>query len=174
MRAAIERVISTADFSAFGALVRAYVFSLPFELNFQDIDRELAELPHEYGPPLGAAMLARVDGEAVGCVGIRALEPPKVAEMKRMYLRPDARGEGSGRALAEAAIEVAAAQGYEVVRLDTVAEMGEAGALYRSLGFVEIAPYRHNPLPTARFYEMALGPPSGSPRPPPNQPRRPS
>jgi GNAT superfamily N-acetyltransferase len=141
---------------SFGALVREYVDSLPFVLDFQDIESELADLAEEYGPPAGCAVLVVIDGEPAGCVAIRALEPPAVAELKRMYLRPSARGRGLGRALAVAALEAARELGYEVVRLDTTAEMVEAAALYKRLGFVEIAPYRHNPLPTARFYEVAL------------------
>lgn len=152
----IRNATSDEDFASFGALVREYVATLPFVLDFQDLDAELASVEREYGPPAGAGLLAEVDGEAVGCVGIRPLQPPAVAELKRMYLRPQARGRGLGRALAEAALSTAAALGYEIVRLDTIAEMVEAAAVYRSLGFVEIGPYRHNPLPTARFYEVAL------------------
>jgi len=129
---------------------------LPFVLDFQDIDSELAALGEEYGPPRGRALVAEIAGAPVGCVAIRSLEPPAIAELKRMYVRPAARGRGLGRALATAALEAASQLGYEIVRLDTVAEMVEAGAVYRTLGFVEIGPYRHNPLPTARFYELAL------------------
>jgi putative acetyltransferase len=153
---AIKVVATPDDFAAFGALVREYVASLPFVLDFQDIERELAELEQDYGPPAGAAVLAELDGTPVGCAGIRPFEAPAVAELKRMYLQPSARGAGLGRALAVAALERAAVLGYDVVRLDTVAEMEVAAALYRSLGFVEIDPYRHNPLPTARFYETVL------------------
>jgi GNAT superfamily N-acetyltransferase len=133
---------------------------LPFPLDFQDIDSELDALDEEYGPPRGRAFLAEIGGDAVGCVGIKSFEPA-IAELKRMYVRPDARGRGLGRVLATAALEAAAELGYQIVRLDTVAEMVEASAVYRRLGFVEIGAYRHNPLPTARFYEVTL-PESGS------------
>jgi GNAT superfamily N-acetyltransferase len=141
---------------SFGALVREYVESLPFALDFQDIDSELASLSEGYGPPGGRAVLAEIEGAPVGCVAIRPLEPPAIAELKRMYVRPPARGHGLGRALAGAALDAATDLGYEIVRLDTMAEMVEAVAVYRSFGFVEIEPYRHNPLPTARFYEVSL------------------
>jgi GNAT superfamily N-acetyltransferase len=154
--ASIRLATTGDDYTAFGTLVREYVASLPFALGFQDIDRELAALEDEYGPPAGAALLAEVAGAPVGCVGIRPLEPPVVAELKRMYLRPQARGRGLGRELAEGALEAAARLGYERVRLDTVADMIEAVEVYRKVGFVEIEPYRHNPLPTARFYEAVL------------------
>ncbi|MGO8874700.1 MAG: GNAT family N-acetyltransferase [Acidimicrobiales bacterium] len=152
----IRAAVTGDDYAAFGTLVREYVASLPFVLDFQDYEGELAGLERVYGPPGGAALLAELDGSAVGCVGIMSLQPPATAELKRMYLQPTARGRGLGRSLAEAALATAARLGYEIVRLDTVAELEAANALYRSMGFVEIAPYRHNPLPTARFYEVAL------------------
>jgi GNAT superfamily N-acetyltransferase len=154
---AIKVVVTPDDFAAFGALVREYVASLPFVLDFQDIERELVEIERDYGPPSSVALLAELGGTAVGCAGIRPFEAPAVAELKRMYLQPAARGAGLGRALALAALERAAGLGYDVVRLDTVAEMEVAAALYRSIGFVEIEPYRHNPIPSARFYEKVLG-----------------
>lgn len=152
----IRPVSTCEDLTTFATLVREYVASLPFELDFQDIERELRELEQEYGPPGGTALLAELAGRAVGCVGIRPLDPPAVAELKRMYLRPEARGRGLGRALAEAALGAATDLGYETVRLDTVAEMEAAVELYRKLGFVEIGAYRHNPVPGARFYEVRL------------------
>jgi GNAT superfamily N-acetyltransferase len=141
---------------SFGALVREYVESLPFTLDFQDIDSELANLSDKYGPPGGCAVLAEIDGAAVGCVAVSSFEPPAIAELKRMYVRPDARGRGLGRALGATALEAAGDLGYEIVRLDTMAEMAGAVAIYHDMGFVEIPPYRHNPSPTARFYELAL------------------
>jgi putative acetyltransferase len=152
----IRTATSADDLTAFGSLVREYVDSLPFVLDFQDVQSELATLAEEYGPPGGRALLVELDGTPVGCAAIKPFEPPAIAELKRMYVRPAARGRGLGRALAVAALEAAAELDYELVRLDTVAELEVAAALYRELGFVEIGPYRHNPLPTARFYEVAL------------------
>ncbi len=152
----LRRVETPGDRAAFAALVREYVRSLPFVLDFQDVEQELSAFHEEYGPPTGAAILALFGDEAVGCVALRGLEPPAVAELKRMYVRPGARGAGAGRALASAALEAARDLGYSSVRLDTVAELVEATRIYAELGFAEIAPYRHNPLPTARFYEVTL------------------
>lgn len=153
---AIRTATSAAEFEHVGALVREYVESLPFVLDFQYIDRELAHLSEEYGPPGGCALLAEIDGVPVGCVALRPLEPPLIAELKRMYVKPEARHQGAGMALASAALDAATELGYERVRLDTVAEMVAAARVYEALGFFEIEPYRHNPLPTARFYEVRL------------------
>jgi GNAT superfamily N-acetyltransferase len=153
--ATIRTAASADDFIAFGSLVREYVDSLPFVLDFQDVETELATLAEEYGPP-GRALLAEIDAAPVGCAAIKPFEAPAIAELKRMYVRPAARRRGLGRALAVAALEAAGELGYEIVRLDTVAELAAAAALYQELGFVEIEPYRHNPMPTARFYEVTL------------------
>jgi putative acetyltransferase len=148
---------SPAEYAAFGALVREYLSSLPFRLDFQDVDTELAALEVQYGPPGGAALLALAAGAArpVGTVGLRRFAPG-VAELKRMYVRPEARRRGAGTLLARCALATARALGYEAVRLDTVAEMTAAIAIYRALGFEETAPYRQNPLPSARFFELRL------------------
>jgi ribosomal protein S18 acetylase RimI-like enzyme len=134
------------------ALFREYADSLGVDLSFQGFEDELAALPGGYD----AVLVARTaGGAAAGCVGVRPLEPG-VCEMKRLYVRPSARGTGLGRALAEAAIARARGLGYERMRLDTLPSMGAAQELYRTLGFVEIAPYRHNPIAGSSFLELEL------------------
>ena len=152
----IEPVATPERWADAERLIRAYLAELPFEIDFQDLDRELAELPTEYGPPTGAAFVA-IDtlGEAVGVVGIRRFADGE-AELKRMYVDPAARGTGAGRALADTAVEAARALGYRRVLLDTVAWMEAAIATYERLGFVGVEPYRHNPLPDARFFALDL------------------
>ena len=128
-------------------LFREYADALGVDLSFQGFDEEVAALPSGYDVLL-------VSGED-GCVGIRPFGDG-VCEMKRLYLRPSARGSGLGRELALAAVEHARALGYRAMRLDTMPMMESAQALYASLGFVEIPPYRHNPVAGTRFMELRL------------------
>ena len=148
---ALVAVRKSSDVEEVRALVREYAASLPFALDFQDFDRELNELPGDYAPPRGALLLAR----GAGCVGLRPIDGT-TCEMKRLYVRPSARGTGIGRRLAEAAITEARTLGYKRIRLDTVPGMDSAQSLYERLGFEDIAPYRSNPIPGARFLELQL------------------
>ena len=130
--------------------------SLDFSLCFQGFDKEFAELPGDYAPPEGRLLLAQCDDVAAGCVALHKLEP-QICEMKRLYLRPAHRGKGLGRTLCERVLSEARQIGYRHLRLDTVEpSMKDAVALYRRMGFREIAPYRSNPMPGAKYMELNL------------------
>ncbi len=156
----IRQAASAADFAQAALLIEEYIAWLPFELDFQDFESELAELADHYSAPMGAIFLAYGDGDvAVGTVGVRRFADD-VAELKRMYVQTAGRGLGLGRRLALHAVEFARDAGYRTMRLDSdQASMPEANTLYESLGFVDIERYRPNHLPCARFMELDLGAP---------------
>ncbi len=133
-----------------------YAAWLAVPLDFQGFDAEVDGLPGEYAPPHGRLLLADDDGLLAGCVALHAWDGD-VCEMKRLFVRSAARGRGVGRALVARVIEEARAAGYRAMRLDSLARrMREAVTLYRQLGFVEIAPYRHNPHEDALYLELDL------------------
>ncbi|MBL8981918.1 MAG: GNAT family N-acetyltransferase [Gemmatimonadetes bacterium] len=120
---------------------------------------DIAALPEPFVQPHGALLLA-IDGDAaMGCGGLVTLEPG-VGEIKRMYVRPAARGRGVGAALLRALLARAAAMGLERMRLDTAPELLEAQALYRRFGFVPIPHYRPGLLPDALCFERPVVDPS--------------
>lgn len=138
-------------------LFAEYAASLDVDLGFQQFDRELAELPGAYVPPRGALLVARSEGTAIGCVAVRALDDA-ACELKRLYVRPDGRGTGTGRLLTEAALHEARRLGYRRMRLDTLPGMERAQALYERLGFRDVTPYTDNPIAGTRFLELDLRP----------------
>ena len=156
MQFAIAELFGPEDVEIARKLFRAYAASLPFSLDFQGFDAELAGLPAPYSPPGGCLLVATQGDATIGIVGLKPLMPG-IAEIKRLYVLPEARGAGLGRILAERAIAEARVKGYERVRLDTHRpSMGAAIALYRALGFAEILPYGPNPDGQFAFFEKRL------------------
>jgi putative acetyltransferase len=151
-----KQAVSPAEIETVRSLFLEYARSLDFELCFQSFDEELSALPGDYAPPDGRLWLAELDGRAVGCVALHR-HAGDICEMKRLYVRPEARGGGLGRALVEALIAEARRIGYRKLRLDTVgATMRNAVSLYRSLGFKDIPAYRENPMPSVVYLELDL------------------
>ena len=132
-----------------------YQERLGVSLCFQGFDRELATLPADYARPRGRLLLARIAGEPAGCVGLRPIDA-RDAEMKRLFVRPAYRGMGIGRTLAECVIDEARGLGYAALKLDTLAQMREAHALYAELGFEETAPYNDHPIEGTQFLALDL------------------
>jgi putative acetyltransferase len=133
-----------------------YAKSLGFSLCFQNFDREVAALPGSYAPPAGRLFLAECDGQLAGCVALRKLEE-SICEMKRLYVRPQFRGKRLGRMLTDRILAEARQIGYGRMRLDTVEPvMKDAVAMYRKMGFREIAPYCSNPIAGALYMELRL------------------
>jgi putative acetyltransferase len=151
----IVRAASLDQIATARILFKEYEASLGIELTFQGFSREVAELPGAYAPPAGRLFLATDGAEAAGCVALRPLGDG-ICEMKRLYVRPSARGARLGRRLAETVIREGRAIGYTRMRLDTLPSMKEAFALYQTLGFREIAPYCENPIVGTRFMERDL------------------
>ena len=148
-----------AHWDAVRDIFQEYANSLSVDLDFQGFDAELASLPGEYAPPRGALLLALIDGQVAGCCALRPLDTadyPNAAEMKRLYVRKAFRRFGLGRQLAEAMLDAARVSGYHSVLLDTLDDMEAARQLYAELGFEEVAPYYHNPLPGAHYLKVDL------------------
>jgi ribosomal protein S18 acetylase RimI-like enzyme len=139
-------------FRAYGAELAHVISSCLAAQGFED---EVAGLPGKYALPGGCLLWAHEDGRPAGCAALRSLGN-RACEMKRLYIAPEFRARGLGRRLAEAIIARARDMGYDRMRLDSMAEMTAAIALYRSLGFVDIPPYWDNPVPHSVHMEKSL------------------
>lgn len=147
----IKRPSNAAELAAVKALFEEYAGTLGIDLGFQNYDEEMSRFPDAYQ----AVLMAQVKGEAAGAVALKAFAVGE-CEMKRLYCRPAYRALGIGRRLAEAIIAEARAQGFARMLLDTMPQMQAAQALYRRLGFQEIAPYYHNPHEGALYMALEL------------------
>ena len=151
--------VRVARFPEDGAIVRGlfseYAAGLDIDLSFQGFAAELDSLPGAYAQPRGAILLAADADIALGCVAVRPLDG-NACEMKRLYVRPAARGRGIGETLVGRICALARERGYVVMRLDTLSSMTSALQLYERAGFRPIPPYLYNPIPDARYLELDL------------------
>jgi ribosomal protein S18 acetylase RimI-like enzyme len=151
---------TSAHFSAARALIEEYAAriraSTGVDLGFQNFAAELDQLPSMYGPPSGCMLLASRNDEWIGCCALRRFSD-ETCEMKRLYIKPIARGAGLGRQLIERLLIAARATGYRRMVLDTLEDMIAARTLYRSLGFRQSEPYYLNPTAGVSYMELDLG-----------------
>jgi putative acetyltransferase len=151
----IREAETVTDIEQVRELFLEYQSSLGVDLCFQGFAEELASLPGNYARPKGRLLLASNGTAVLGVVALRPL-PGADCEMKRLFVRSSGRGAGLGRLLTRALIEKARVAGYTRVLLDTLPTMTQAQALYRSVGFVEISAYRHNPIAGTRYMALDL------------------
>jgi carbonic anhydrase len=143
------------DLARVKELFTEYVTWLNEDLAFQGFGQELAELPGGYARPDGRLFLAMADGQAAGCIALRRFDATS-GEVKRMWVRPAFRGQGTARALLALILEEARLVPYRRLVLDTLARMTDAIALYRAAGFRDIPAYYHNPLPNPIYLALDL------------------
>lgn len=141
----ISAARTDVELTSAAALFRAYAKSLPVDLAPQGFGEELKSLPGPYAAPAGELLLAKRGDHVLGCIALKPLEPPAVAEIKRLFVRPQARGVGVAKALVAELLKLAKARGYREVKLDTLADMTAALALYKSFGFQPIPAYGSHP-----------------------------
>ena len=159
------RPATDADIPAVRDMVREYTDWIALDLAFQEIDEELAGLPGQYAPPRGALFVAADGSDLVGMIALRPLDEPvsaanggtvPAAEMKRLFVRPGARGQGLAKRLIAQVIDEARRLGYAEIRLDTLPMMGDAQALYAAMGFADIGAYYDTPIAGTRFMAKRL------------------
>jgi ribosomal protein S18 acetylase RimI-like enzyme len=156
----IQSVRTTADIEAVRQLFLAYSAALGVDISFQGFDEELETLPGRYAPPSGELLIARdAYGKPIGCVAVRAMDQEGIAdgcEMKRLYVAPEGRGLGLGKALIDATLRIARRAGYVEMRLDTLPTMAQAVHLYKEAGFESIPAYYETPLHGTLFFRRDL------------------
>ncbi|MFN3988526.1 MAG: GNAT family N-acetyltransferase [Rhodocyclaceae bacterium] len=143
------------DLAEVTSIFREYVASPSVSLDFQGYEREFAALPGQYAAPDGRILLARQGSGVVGCAALRRVDERR-CELKRVYVRPSARGTGVGRGLVEFMIAEARDAGYATMCLDVLPEFRAAQQLYQSLGFVSSDPVSYNPVPGTQFLALVL------------------
>ena len=134
---------------------REFIARSPVNLDYQGNDAEFAALPSKYAAPKGCVLLADRGGEIDGCIALRQVSTD-ICEMKRLYVRPHARGRHLGHALVERLIAEARSAGYREMRLDVMEKLTAARALYAAIGFAPAEPISFNPVPGASFLGLDL------------------
>jgi GNAT superfamily N-acetyltransferase len=161
----LVREASSTDIPEVRAMLREYLDWIGLDLAFQEIDHELAALPGDYAPPGGALLVVPDGNRLVAMIGLRPLKEgacragaydATAGEMKRLFVRPEARGRGIAQQLIARVLDEARRLQYREIRLDTLPMMGHAQQLYTSLGFHDIDPYYETPIAGTRFMALRL------------------
>ena len=153
----IEPIRSDEDIKIARILFSEYIESLGIDLSFQDIEKELSNLPGKYNQPDGIILIARDNNNnPIGCAAVRPLDNCSSCEMKRLYVRPQARGLNLGRKLTEKIVEYAKLRNYSKLYLDTLPSMVTARKLYFDIGFCPTEPYYDNPIPGTLYMVLPL------------------
>nr|WP_299339086.1 GNAT family N-acetyltransferase [Allomuricauda sp.] len=151
-----KKAVSKEDFETGRVLFQKYAEGLGIDLAFQNFESELESISNQYGEPEGVLFLIfSTSQETIGCFGIRKFSEG-ICELKRMYLESRFRGQGIGKRMMEEALTAATDLNYAKIRLDSIAQMHAAIALYRQFGFYEVEPYRFNPFEDAIYFEKNL------------------
>lgn len=143
------------DYAMAVVLFKEYAETIAIDLSFQGFEEEIMDIQKQYSRPHGALLMVYRAGEPMGCAGIRKLEG-SICELKRMYVKGALRGKGFGKQLLHKSIALANELNYKKIRLDTLGSMKAAINLYIKAGFKEIAPYRFNPIPETKYFELTL------------------
>ena len=147
--------VNAAEWDQVRELFREYWTSFGFSPCFQGFETEVAGLPGAYVPQGGALVLALIDGHAAGCAALRRFDAQR-CEAKRLYVRPQFRGQGVGRALLDWVIAEARTMGYREIAGDTIPQMAVALAMYDRAGFERTGPYAEAPTPGAIYLRLKL------------------
>ena len=155
MNTHIVPVSTAAQLEDVRRLFEQYWNSFGFTPCFQHFDQELAALPGAYRPPDGRLGLALVDGATAGCVALRRFDGDR-CEAKRLYVRPEFRGRGLGRALLDWIIAGARSAGYREMVGDTMPVMAKALEMYERSGFERTGPHTAEVTPGAIYFRLVL------------------
>ena len=136
-------------------LFEEYWRSFGFTPCFQNFAAEVEGLPGKYGPPDGRLALATIAGLPAGCIALRPIDRER-CEAKRLYVRPQFRGSGAGRALVDWVIAEARSAGYREMLCDTMPVMTRALEMYARMGFERTGAYTDESTPGAIYLRLML------------------
>ncbi|UGU15165.1 GNAT family N-acetyltransferase [Sinomicrobium kalidii] len=152
----LREATTEKDYETATSLFKEYAVGIGVDLEFQNFNEEIKTIKSQYSRPGGILFIAfDAEENPLGCFGIRKLDTG-ICELKRMYLKEEARGRGLGKRFLVKAIRTAEELGYKKMRLDTLPDMRAAIGLYKKMGFYEIRPYRFNPVPGTKYMEIML------------------